>query len=502
MSRHHSLPVFLLATLACGCTFLGSPKAEPAPVGTATTVDATDSAVEAAAQQAPATGLVDAMQGPSTTEGGGPPRSGTSVWQDAAFRQRFAESYIAETDIEPPPLTEEEFAVLQEAVGLRADNRIDEGIARLRENIGPKTSATFDLTLGKMLLEKERLPEAVAAYEAAVGKHAKFRRAWSDLGLVRYQQGQYASAIDAFRRVIELGGASATLYGYLGFAHANADDFLAAESAFRLAAMLEPARSEWRMGLAHAVLKQQRFAEAATLFGAMIAAQPDRGELWLRQATAFLGMNEHVKAAENLEVLDRMGQATADNLTTLGNIYVNGELYDLAANAYVRALYKDGKDGLENGLRAARALASRGAAAEAVHLLNNIDDKWGKGLGDVQKKEILTLRARTTVPSSEDEAYLLEQVVAIDPLDGDALIRLGRFHEARGELDKAVFRYERAAGITAFEADAKLAHARLLASQSKYAEALPLLRRVQALAPRDNVKQFLEQIERIAQGRS
>jgi tetratricopeptide (TPR) repeat protein len=483
-----------------------------APGGSADPVGPADAAVAPSAVDATATRSADAPKpeaavavAATSTQDPGAAVAGVGIgplmWQDASFRQRFAESYLAETDIEPPALTEDEYEVMAEVVDLRAKNQLDNAIVRLQEQVGPKASATFDLTLAKMLLEQQKLEAAAASYEESVRKHPKFRRAWHDLGLIRYQQGQYRKAIQAIGKVVELGGASATIYGFLGFSHANVDDFLAAESAFRLAAMLDPASNDWRMGLAHSVMKQQRFAEAASLFGTMITGDPDRGELWLRQATAFLGMNESRKAAENLEILDRMGQSTAESLETLGNIYTTNESYDLAANAYVRGLYKESKDGLDRGLRAARALAVRGAGPEALHLLDRLEEKWEGKLAEAQKKEVLTLRARSTPPATEDEAKLLEQIVTLDPLDGDALIKLGRFHEQRGEFDKAVFRYERAAGVAAFEAEAKLNHARLLASQSKYSEALPLLRRSQALKPRDNVRQFLEQVEKAAQGR-
>ena len=63
------------------------------------------------------------------------------------------------------------------------------------------------------------------------------------------------------------------------------------------------------------------------------------------------------------------------------------------------------------------------------------------------------------------------------------------------------FWFERAAGIEGFEADAKVRHAQLLVGQRRYAEALPLLRRAQAIQPRDNVQEYLEQVERAAQAR-
>ena len=65
----------------------------------------------------------------------------------------------------------------------------------------------------------------------------------------------------------------------------------------------------------------------------------------------------------------------------------------------------------------------------------------------------------------------------------------------------SIFWFERAASLSAFEADAKVRHAQLLVGQLRYAEALPLLRRAQQVKPRDNIQQFLDQVERVAQGK-
>jgi tetratricopeptide (TPR) repeat protein len=442
-------------------------------------------------------------QGPAATPASARDVPQVAIWRDPMFQQRFADSYLAETDIEPGPLTDDEREAMQAVVGLRADNQLDKAIAAMRERTGPTANAVFDLTLAKLLLERERNDEAAVAYRVAVEKCPRFRRAWNDLGLIHYRQGDHKAAAQAFGRVIELGGASPVIYGLLGFSHANNDDALAAESAFRMASMLDPTTIDWRMGLAHSLFKQRRFAEAASLFGTLIAQQPDRGDLWMRQAQAYLGMNETDKAAENLELVDRLGQSTAETLDTLGNIYVNDELFDLAAGAYERAIAKDGKGGLAIALRAAKAFAARSATAETQRLLDRLAALPAEQIDASTKKDVLRLRARVAMASGggEEEAKVLEQIVAMDPLDGDALIKLGQYYQRAGQFEEAVFRYERAEGINEFEGDAKVRHAQLLVGQGKYAEALPLLRRAQAIQPRDNIQQYLEQVERVAQGR-
>jgi hypothetical protein len=60
----------------------------------------------------------------------------------------------------------------------------------------------------------------------------------------------------------------------------------------------------------------------------------------------------------------------------------------------------------------------------------------------------------------------------------------------------------RAAAISEkFEADAKVRLAQLLVGQGKYSEALPLPRRAQTINLRDNVQQYLDQVERLSKSR-
>ena len=92
----------------------------------------------------------------------------------------------------------------------------------------------------------------------------------------------------------------------------------------------------------------------------------------------------------------------------------------------------------------------------------------------------------------------VEEIVALDPLDGEALILLGKHASRNDETERAIFYFERAESLEAFEADAKVAHAQLLVSQSKYDQAVPMLKSAQSIKPRENVQRYLEQVERIA----
>ena len=137
-----------------------------------------------------------------------------------------------------------------------------------------------------------------------------------------------------------------------------------------------------------------------------------------------------------------------------------------------------------------------------------IEDKGGNDpvtIADRESEAMLREGLDKIIPGlafvGEEQVRILEEIVELDPLDGDALILLGRQAGRGGDVEQAVFYFERAANVEGFEADAKIRHGQLLVGQGRYQEALPLLRRAQQLAPRDNVQEYIEQVERFAQSR-
>ncbi len=432
-----------------------------------------------------------------------PPQSPqeTAIWRSEAFRRQFTLSYAAESEVEPR-LSVSERDLMQKVFDLIAAEKTGEAQRLLEAAAGPNTSAVVDFTIANLHFQQERLDEALLAYRAAVDKFPKFRRAWRNMALIHVRRTEYVDAADGFVRVLELGGGDSTVYGLLGYSHANQGSHLAAESAYRMACLLDPKLLDWQLGLARSLFEQQRFAEAAALLDPLLKRDPDRGDFWMLQGNAYLGLNQAAKAAECLEMVDRLGQSTPDTLNTLGDIYVNDELFDLAVAAYMRAI-DAGQQNPERAIRAVRVLIARGAFEETRALLGVLDTVYGPKLADAQKKELLFLRSRLAMAegAGEEEARVLEQIVALDPLDGEALLLLGQHSQRTGNPEKAIFYYERAAGIESYEADAKVRHAQLLIGQGKYRDALPLLERAQAVKPRDNVAQYLEQVERLAGGK-
>jgi len=437
------------------------------------------------------------------------------VWNDPVFQKRFAESYIAETEIEPR-VTESERKIMLKILELIAADKMEEAARQLEKSTSPSSSAVFDFTLANIYFQQadrdqinqdektKILNQAATAYQSAVEKYPKFRRAWRNLGLIYIRQGQYDKSLPALTQVIALGGGNAITFGLLGFAYASVGNNLSAESAYRMAILLDPNTIDWKMGLARSFFRQERFSDAAALCKQLIRENPDRADLWLLEANARIGLNQPLQAAEIFELVDRLGKSTADSLNMLGDIYVNQELYDMAAEAYTRAMRKDEPGNPDRPIRSAQILIARGAFEETRLLIEQIETRYGSQLTDAARREILKLRARLAVAVGTDdmeEVRVLEEIVALDPLDGEALILLGRRSSRTQDFEKAIFYFERAAAIEKYEADAKIQHAQLLVQQGKYNEALPLLRRAQQISHRQNVQEYLEQVERFAKSR-
>jgi tetratricopeptide (TPR) repeat protein len=422
-----------------------------------------------------------------------------AIWNDPIFQRQFVGAYGINAEIEPR-VTPEEVELLEKVRPLMADN-LPKAESTLKKQLKPDSSAMLDFTLAGIQFQQDRMEDALRNYQSCVTKFPSFRRAWRNLGLIFARDGKFDDAIAAFTRMIELGGGDAYSYGLLGFAYASKEDFQAAETAYRNALLLQPDNAEWRLGLTRAVFRQEKYQDAATLLNAMLEKYPENADFWLLQAHTFLGMKQNLKAAANLESVDALGRSTLDSLHTLGDIYVTESLFELASNAYQRAVRLESTESLARTVRSAEMLAARGAMTAASEVCVAISAADESRLNETDRRRLLKLDVRlkmTAGESSPELATTLNEIVRLDPLDGDALMLLAQYHAKNNDPEKAIFHYERAESIEAFESQACIRHAQLLVSLSRFADAAPLLRRAQEIKPRDDVARYLTQVERLA----
>lgn len=444
-----------------------------------------------------------------------------TIWRDPVFQKQFLGTYGVRADVEPriTPIEQQELAQVALLMGVEGGSEKARALLEKRlsggetgtDRKGKKTdqapvSALYDFTLGSIYLGQTNLAASVACYSRAVEKHPSFLRAQKNLGLVYVQSHAFDKAIGPLTRAIDLGAVDGITFGLLAHSYTMTEQHVAAESAYRQAMMLQPDVNDWKLGLARCLFKQRKFEEAATLCEDMIRRDPTRSDLWLLQANAFLALKQPLKAAGNYELLDRAGKANATCLNTLGDIYINEGVPELAVDAYLRALAKDPTSAdTALFLRDAEVLAARGAQTEAGRLVERVKETCKEKIGATEQKRVLKLEARLAAAqgkTGDEQAKLLEEIVSLDPLDGEALILLAQHHARNGKPDKAYFLFERAEGIEKFEGEARLRHGQLLVKNARYAEAIPLIKRAQELRPREDVARYLEQVERAARARA
>lgn len=424
------------------------------------------------------------------------------VWNDPVFVRQLLGSYgfLAENE---PRLTPEEQQFYRDKIVplLREDPK--KAISELEARIKPDASALFDFTLGNIHFQSEDLTTAVKYFEQATLKFPNFRRAWKNLGLALLRDGKQDEAVLPLARSIALGEVDGRTYGLLAFAHLNGGRFVSAEAAYRQALLFEPDILDFQLGLVKCLVGQANYDGALALLEELLQKHAERDALWAIQANVFLQKNQPAKAAVNFEVLRRLGKTTAEQLGTLGDIYMMEEARDLALMAYRESIEQDGWQRPARALRAADILVGRGAWDEAKSVFGKIREVSAGKLEAPDEMKLMKLEAKVAMSTGAGETAIgvLGKITERNPLDGEALLLAGDYYARTGEVEKAEFRYDAAAKISGFEADALVKQAQLLIKSAKYALALEALKQAQKLKPRDNVQRYLERVEQIALAR-
>lgn len=421
-----------------------------------------------------------------------------SLWNDPEFTRRLLGSYGFASDIEPRLSAEEQATYRDKVVPLLRDDP-QKAIPVLEELVKPGASAVFDFTLGTLYFQTENLTNAIRNFEAALVKHPDFRRAQQNLAFALIREGRYAEAVKPLTRTVALGGGDGKVFGLLGFTYLSLGRQASAEGAYRQALVFEPDNLDYKLGLVKAATASANYDYALALLDELLRQVPERDNLWALQANIFLQRDQPAKAAVNLEIVRKLGKATPQQLSLLGDIYLTQEARDLALEAYLDAVRQDAGQSLSRGLRAVEILTGRGAWMEAETLARQLRAAAG-ALEAADELKLLKAESRIAMArgSGEQAVAVLEQILEKNPLDGEALLLAGDYYARTGEREKAEFRYATAAKLSQYEADALVKHAQLLVQSQSYPRAIELLRQAQKVRPRDNVQRYLEKVEQVA----
>jgi len=424
------------------------------------------------------------------------PWSGSSIVQDPEWQKSFLGSYGFLSGVEPD-IKPSELSILKDVIDLMKVNP-RAALAMLEQRMGDDNSAALDFIVANLRFQQGDLANATTSYEKALQKFPDFRRAHKNLGLLMVQVNEYKGAVEHLTRAIELGDRDGRTYGLLGYGYINLDNPLSAEQAYRTAVLQQPDSKDWQLGLARSLLSLEKYEEAAALFSTILEQHPEDASVWKLQANAFIGLDQPLAAAVNLEALRMLGKADLSSLVLLGDIYMNEGIRDLAKDAYLAAIAKDTEGTqFEAAYRAADLLFRAAAYDQSAEILASIDRRYGKKLPEDANLELMTLRARIArAQGREAEAVsILEDIVQRDGTRGDALLELARYNRDQGNDQKALLLLERAQNIPAYVYDALIERAQFLVAGKDYEQAASLLRQALRIKSESRVERFLARVE-------
>ena len=422
----------------------------------------------------------------------------SDLWNDPQFQKEFTASYGTLAGYEPT-LSEEEKSTLRTLIKI-IKARPEQAIKQLSEQIKEDDSAAFDFILANLYFQQSDLVAAEKFYLQAIKKYPAFRRAYKNLGFVNIQSGDYVSAINSISKSMELGDVDGRAYGLLAYSYLTQENYYPAEAAYRQAILMQPEVVDWKLGLARCLLEMGQYSDAVAIFETLITDDPNNTDYWVLQSNAYLGLDESLKAARNLEVVQRLNKADIQTLSLLGDIYMNNEMPDLALNAYLLAAELAQDEDLDLLIKSAKVLTLTVNYEQAETIIGKIRNDFSDKMDEADDLELLTYEAKIARAKGQDDlaASLLIQIIERDLLNGEAIIELAKYYADQGKLSEAITRFEQAQKIRKYERPALVAHAQTLVNNKEYDEALPLLNRALRIESDRNLKDYKDRVERAA----
>jgi len=447
----------------------------------------------------------------------------TNLFRDPGFVQEFVGSYGFHSEVEPKVSAAESRELLKIQELFEAGKFIEAEqslVAFIKETEAPtdpekqpqKISAAMVFVLGNLYFSADRPDEARRAFLEAIRRFPKFRRAHVNLGYLYVSKEEFDKAQGHFQEAIGLGEGSPRVFGLLGYCYLLKQQALAAENAYRQAYLLDPSAKDWKLGLAQALIQQEKFTEASSLLGNLIEENPEDPQLWLQQTQALLAQERKMEAAVNLEILRMKGLAGVSELNLLGNLYMDQGEPQLALFSYLAALEKTPALDVDMALKSAKILNDYGFPEKAAAFVAQVRRKGGESLAEADRVRIDLIEVRIARADGDlaRVGTLLEDLLKRDPANGEVLLELGKHYDnlakeeddeekRRALLVQAKSRLQVAAGR---EGDigygGNLALGQLLTRELDYIKAMPYLEKALEMKPNDNLKSYVGKVRRAA----
>ncbi len=397
-----------------------------------------------------------------------------------------------------PEMTAEEYALYERVMTMLATNpafavRLLEAMVAEEE----KPSPAFEFILGNAYYSAGEIEKCETHYRSAVDRFPTFLRAWNNLGVLYYSTDRFADAVPCFSEAVVLGDKDPTTFGLLGYSLEQTGNIVSAEMAYMQALAGAPNNVDWKEGLLRIYINGRQFGRAEPLVKTLIAEEPRVTRFWLAYGNILLAQERRLEAVAVLEAAVGAGVAGTDELVLLGDLYAEQKLVPEALGIYARVLGSAPSLGESKLVHYAQVLiagADLDGAAEVVRALEGRSLTAEGRLATLQTKADLMIARGEWVEARAE----LEQVLAISPMNGRALLSVGRTYAAEENWARAVLAFEAAyrAPESTYRASLELANLEL--KNRRYDRAVEYLEKALSLQKTDGVQDYLARVKTLA----
>lgn len=406
-----------------------------------------------------------------------------------------SKSFLKERE---PEMTAEEYALYEKVVtSLSANPEFALKLLEAMMSEKEPPSPAFEFILGNVYYSAGQTDKAEASYRSAVKRYPSFIRAWTNLGILYYTADKFTDAQPCFSKAVTLGDNDAATFGLLGYCLERTGNIVAAEMSYMQALAGNPENADWLEGLLRVYIQGKQYGRAESLVKSLIKLKPTKAEFWLAQANILLADNRKLEAIIMLEVSVGAGIAGPSELHLLGDLYAEHGFYSEAADIYQKILLLNPVIGEGKLLHFAQVLIGTGRLPQAEEVLGRLK------VGPTSQGRLTYLQARADLlaarkqwPEARKE---LQEILQSAPLNGKALLSLGRSYAAEDDLIHASFAFEAAYQIadSAYRASLELANIEL--KNRHYDKCVEYLQKALSLEKSDAVEDYLVRVKTLVQ---
>jgi tetratricopeptide (TPR) repeat protein len=394
-----------------------------------------------------------------------------------------------------PEMTEEEYALYQKVVTMLSSN--PEFAVKLLEAMYTSDkeppSPAFGFILGNAYYAANQIEKAETNYRAAVTHYPTFLRAWVNLGVLYYSGGRYGEAVPCFSKAVELGDRDSSTFGLLGYSLQKEGDLVSAEMAYMQALSGDPANVDWKEGLLGICIDGKQFTRAESLVKNLIKEQPTDTRYWLSYANILIAEGRKTEATVILETASGAGIANTETLTLLGDLYAEQNMVREAGAIYQKVLVPSPEVGERKLLHYAQVLIATNKLQEAQGVLGMLANPGDDPTGiEIRQTRADLLAAQKKWAEAREE---LDGLLKIAPLNGRALISLGRAYAADDDVARATLAFESAFGVAGSTYVASLELANIELKNRHYAKSVEYLQKALSIEKTDDVQDFLVRVK-------